>query len=131
MVISLAHYHAPSAIQFTLVDPKRVSFAPLVSPIGSHLANPLCYECEEAVQRLGAKARAAGIHLILATQRPDAKTVQPGIKANIPGKIALKVQSPVNSRIILSEGGAEALLGRGDMLADLGQGVVRAQAPLA
>jgi len=68
---------------------------------------------------------------VLATQRPDAKTVAPGIKANLPGKVALKVQSPVNSRIILSTGGAEELLGKGDLLADLGHGLVRAQGPLA
>jgi S-DNA-T family DNA segregation ATPase FtsK/SpoIIIE len=84
-----------------------------------------------AVQRLGAKARAAGIHLILATQRPDAKTVPGQIKNNMGGRIALKVLSPINSRIILEEAGAERLLGRGDLLANLGQGLVRAQAPMA
>ena len=79
------------------------------------------------VGRLGAKARAAGIHLVLATQRPDQKTVPPGLKANLGGKIALHVSSAVNSRIILDQAGAENLLGRGDLLADLGRGVVRAQ----
>jgi S-DNA-T family DNA segregation ATPase FtsK/SpoIIIE len=83
-----------------------------------------------AVQRLGAKARAAGIHLVLATQRPDAKTVPGGVKANLPGKIALRVQSAVNARIVLDTTGAELLLGRGDLLADLGQGLWRVQAPL-
>ncbi len=53
------------------------------------------------------------------------------IKANLGGKVALKVQAAVNSRIILDVAGAELLLGRGDLLADLGHGVVRAQAPLA
>ena len=85
----------------------------------------------DAVKRLGAKARAAGIHLILATQRPDKSTVPGEIKANLGGKIALKVQALVNSRIILDAGGAETLLGRGDLMADLGHGVVRAQAPAA
>jgi S-DNA-T family DNA segregation ATPase FtsK/SpoIIIE len=82
------------------------------------------------VKRLGAKARAAGIHLLLATQRPDRSTVPPLIKANLGGKVALKVTSPTNSRIILEQGGAERLLGKGDMLADLGHGVVRAQAAM-
>jgi S-DNA-T family DNA segregation ATPase FtsK/SpoIIIE len=84
----------------------------------------------DAVKRLGAKARAAGIHLVCATQRPDRTAVPGAIKANLGGKIALKVQAQVNSRIILDQAGAEHLLGRGDLLADLGHGVVRAQAPL-
>jgi S-DNA-T family DNA segregation ATPase FtsK/SpoIIIE len=87
-------------------------------------------EFRTAVQRLGAKARAAGIHLILATQRPDKETVDASIKANLGGKIALRVASSVNSRIILDQGGAERLFGNGDLLADLGKGLVRAQAPV-
>jgi len=83
-----------------------------------------------AVQRLGAKARAAGIHLVLATQRPDAKAVPGAIKANLEGRVALKVASATNSRIILDDKGAERLLGRGDLLANLGRGLLRAQAPL-
>jgi len=83
-----------------------------------------------AVHRLGAKARAAGIHLILATQRPDRETVDPSIKANLGGKIALRVATSVNSRIILDQPGAERLYGGGDLLADLGKGLVRAQAPI-
>ena len=82
---------------------------------------------EAVVQRLGSKARGAGIHLVLATQRPDAKTVSGIIKANLPGRIALRVQQKVNSQIILGQAGAEELLGQGDLLADLGHGLVRAQ----
>jgi S-DNA-T family DNA segregation ATPase FtsK/SpoIIIE len=82
------------------------------------------------VARLGAKARAAGIHLVLATQRPSADTVPPIIKANLCGRVALQVASASNSRIILDQKGAEALLGKGDMLVNLGRGIVRAQAPL-
>jgi S-DNA-T family DNA segregation ATPase FtsK/SpoIIIE len=82
------------------------------------------------IKRLGAKARAAGIHLILATQRPDKDTVPPIIKANLGGKIALQVSTQSNSRIVLDENGAERLMGKGDLLANLGRGVVRAQAPL-
>jgi S-DNA-T family DNA segregation ATPase FtsK/SpoIIIE len=82
------------------------------------------------VQRLGAKARAAGIHIVLATQRPDRETVPAIIKANLGGKLALKVASGINSKIILDCTGAEELYGKGDLLADLGRGLVRAQAPL-
>ncbi|NUQ74056.1 MAG: PD-(D/E)XK nuclease family protein [Polyangiaceae bacterium] len=194
IVSSLCHFHLPSAIRFTLVDPKRVTFGAFEAGIRAHLEGPILYDVEalleeldslanemddryarferatvqniddynevaaeplarrvvvvdefqdllagastrkpflDAVKRLGSMARAAGIHLILATQRPDKATVPGEIKANLGGKIALKVQAAVNSRIILDQGGAERLLGRGDLLADLGHGVVRAQAPLA
>lgn len=85
----------------------------------------------QAIQRLGAKARAAGIHLILATQHPTVKMIPGEIKANLGGKIALRVSSAVNSRVVLDVGGAEKLLGAGDLIADLGRGPIRAQAPLA
>ncbi len=71
---------------------------------------------ETTVQRIGQKGRAAGFHLILATQRPDAKVITGVIKANLQLKISLKVTSAVNSRIILDEGGGEYLIGHGDML---------------
>ncbi len=83
----------------------------------------------DAIQRLGAKARASGIHLILSTQRPTRDAVPTSIKANLPGKIALRVTSAGESRIILDTRGAEHLLGKGDLLADLGHSPVRAQAP--
>jgi DNA segregation ATPase FtsK/SpoIIIE, S-DNA-T family len=83
----------------------------------------------DIVQRLGSKARASGIHLVLATQRPTKENVPGGIKANLPGRVALKVASALESRIILEGGGAESLLGKGDLLADMGRGRVRAQAP--
>ncbi|MEY4547136.1 MAG: hypothetical protein RL685_3331, partial [Pseudomonadota bacterium] len=84
----------------------------------------------DSVRRLGAKARAVGIHLVLATQRPDRNVVPPVIRANLGGKVALRVASATHSRIMLEEGGAERLLGEGDLLANLGRGVARAQAPL-
>ena len=73
-------------------------------------------EAEESLVRLAQKARAAGIHLVLATQRPDAATFSGLLRANIPSRIALTVQKGADSRIILDEMGAEKLLGKGDML---------------
>ena len=76
--------------------------------------------------RLAQKARATGIHLILATQRPDADTFPGLLRTNIPSRLALSVRSSAESRIILDETGAEKLLGKGDMLAKIaGQSVVR------
>lgn len=83
------------------------------------------FDFELKVKRIAAKARSAGIHLFLATQRPDAKVITGGIRGNFNYTICLRVPRAIESRIVIGEAGGEKLNGKGDMLISDGAGLVR------
>ncbi len=97
-------------------------FADLIMTAGKEVETPL--------QRLAQVARATGIHLIIATQRPSVNIITGTIKANFPARIAFKVTSKIDSRTILDTGGADQLIGKGDMLISNGSDLVRLQCAL-
>jgi S-DNA-T family DNA segregation ATPase FtsK/SpoIIIE len=100
-------------------EPEELSTMPHIVIIIDELADLMMVvgkKLEELIARLAQKARAAGIHLVLATQRPSVDVITGLIKANIPSRISFRVPSRIDSRTILDQGGAESLLGMGDML---------------
>src|SRR5665811_1478041 len=99
--------------------PEPLEEMPLIVIVIDELADLMMVvgkKVEELIARLAQKARAAGVHLLLATQRPSVDVITGLIKANIPTRISFQVSSKIDSRTILDQMGAEALLGMGDML---------------
>lgn len=115
-------------------QPIEMKALPLIVVIVDEVADLMLTagkEIENAIQRLSQKARAAGIHLIVATQRPSVDVLTGVIKANLPSRISFRVSSKIDSRTILSEPGAEQLLGQGDMLFMMpGERILRIHGPL-
>lgn len=108
-------FHDPESLS----DPEPLTELPFIVVIVDELADMMMVvgkKVEELIARLAQKARAAGVHLILATQRPSVDVLTGLIKANIPTRIAFQVSSKIDSRTIIDQGGAEQLLGHGDML---------------
>src|SRR6185295_6569119 len=109
----------PNPFSLTPEEPEPLQRLPHIVIVIDELADLMMVvgkKIEELIARLAQKARAAGIHLILATQRPSVDVITGLIKANIPTRIAFQVSSKIDSRTILDQMGAEALLGMGDML---------------
>ncbi len=117
-VKNIADYNAKMA-KTAGENPEKESKMPYIVIIIDEMADLMMMagkDLEMLIVRIAQKGRASGIHLVLATQRPEVKVITGLIKANIPGRIAFAVGSQMDSRIMLDQGGAEKLLGKGDML---------------
>ena len=123
--LGVSNYQEYLDLERNSVDTKHIPYIVLIIDEFYDLIKTGGKDVEGLVGRLTAKARAAGIHLIVATQRPTTDVISGTIKANLPTRIAFKVKDVLNSNVILDERGAESLLGNGDMIYIDELGVVR------
>ncbi|WP_044200268.1 DNA translocase FtsK [Dyadobacter tibetensis] len=130
-VRNLKEYNAKFA-QRRLSPEKGHKFLPYIVLVIDELADLMMTagkEVETPIARLAQLARAVGIHLVVATQRPSVKVITGLIKANFPARLSFRVTSSIDSRTILDAGGAEQLVGQGDMLLSINSEVIRLQCP--
>lgn len=121
---------ARNIVEFNETSKDKISYIVIVIDELGDIMTQCGRDVEPVLERLMALARATGIHLIIATQRPDVKTISGTIKANIPGRVALGTANATDSRTILDAAGAEKLCAKGDMLYKSDDGLIRTQGSL-
>ena len=129
-LVRFSEVGARDIVEFNDASEEKVPYIVIVIDELADIMTLCGRDVEPVLGRLMALARATGIHLIIATQRPDVKTISGTIKANIPGRVALGTANATDSRTILDESGAELLCAKGDMLYKSEEGLVRTQGAL-